>query len=41
VNTTSHTGSEAKHRRLTTVKAAWDPRNLLRHNKNITPENAG
>jgi FAD/FMN-containing dehydrogenase len=34
-------GSEAKHRRLTAVKAAWDPHNLLRHNKNITPENAG
>jgi FAD/FMN-containing dehydrogenase len=34
-------GSEAKHRRLTATKAAWDPRNLLRHNKNITPDNAG
>jgi FAD/FMN-containing dehydrogenase len=30
-------GSEAKHRRLTEIKTAWDPRNLLRHNKNITP----
>jgi hypothetical protein len=30
-------GSEAKHRRLTEIKTAWDPKNLLRHNKNITP----
>lgn len=30
-------GSEAKYRRLTEIKTAWDPRNLLRHNKNITP----
>ncbi|WP_328875427.1 FAD-binding oxidoreductase [Streptomyces sp. NBC_00287] len=30
-------GSEAKYRRLTEIKAAWDPKNLLRHNKNITP----
>ncbi|MEV7890036.1 FAD-binding oxidoreductase [Streptomyces sp. NPDC002817] len=30
-------GSEAKYRRLTETKAAWDPRNLLRHNKNIAP----
>ncbi|WP_329567948.1 BBE domain-containing protein [Streptomyces sp. NBC_01361] len=33
-------GSEAKHRRLGAVKAAWDPENLLRFNKNITPESA-
>lgn len=33
-------GSEAKHRRLRTVKAAWDPDNLLRFNKNITPATA-
>ncbi|MFI1355393.1 FAD-binding oxidoreductase [Streptomyces sp. NPDC020898] len=32
-------GSEAKYRRLREVKTAWDPRNLLRHNKNISPEN--
>jgi hypothetical protein len=25
------------HRRLTKIKTAWDPKNLLRHNKNITP----
>lgn len=31
-------GSEAKYRRLTATKAAWDPHNLLRHNKNITPD---
>ncbi|MFD7227951.1 FAD-binding oxidoreductase [Streptomyces sp. NPDC059881] len=31
-------GSEAKHRRLRSVKAAWDPHNLLRFNKNIAPE---
>ncbi|MDX2707576.1 FAD-binding oxidoreductase [Streptomyces sp. PA03-6a] len=31
-------GSEAKHRRLRAVKAAWDPHNLLRFNKNIAPE---
>lgn len=30
-------GSDAKHRRLRAVKTAWDPKNLLRHNKNITP----
>ncbi|QOV36675.1 FAD-binding oxidoreductase [Streptomyces ferrugineus] len=30
-------GSEAKYRRLAEVKAVWDPRNLLRHNKNIAP----
>ncbi|MGW2047696.1 FAD-binding oxidoreductase [Streptomyces sp. NPDC001858] len=33
-------GSEAKHQRLRAVKAAWDPRNLLRFNKNITPGTA-
>ncbi|MGW1025421.1 FAD-binding oxidoreductase [Streptomyces sp. NPDC002577] len=30
-------GGEAKHRRLRAVKAAWDPDNLLRFNKNIAP----
>ncbi|MEU5677051.1 MULTISPECIES: FAD-binding oxidoreductase [Streptomyces] len=30
-------GSEAKYRRLAEIKAAWDPRNLMRHNKNIPP----
>ncbi|WP_411153020.1 FAD-binding oxidoreductase [Streptomyces sp. A30] len=30
-------GSETKYRRLTEIKAAWDPRNLLRFNKNIPP----
>ncbi|MER5432424.1 FAD-binding oxidoreductase [Streptomyces sp. NPDC002588] len=30
-------GSEAKYRRLQAVKAAWDPDNLLRFNKNIAP----
>lgn len=30
-------GSEAKYRRLQAVKATWDPDNLLRFNKNITP----
>ncbi|MDW6065517.1 BBE domain-containing protein [Streptomyces sp. FXJ1.4098] len=30
-------GSEAKYRRLAEIKAVWDPRNLLRHNKNIAP----
>ncbi|MER7786630.1 FAD-binding oxidoreductase [Streptomyces sp. NPDC097640] len=30
-------GSPAKHRRLRAVKAAWDPDNLLRFNKNIAP----
>ncbi|MFD0507619.1 BBE domain-containing protein [Streptomyces chiangmaiensis] len=34
-------GSDAKHQRLRSVKAAWDPRNLLRFNKNITPGTAG
>lgn len=34
-------GAEAKHRRLRAVKAAWDPDNLLRFNKNIAPANAG
>ncbi|MCX5440968.1 BBE domain-containing protein [Streptomyces sp. NBC_00063] len=33
-------GGEAKHRRLGAVKAAWAPENLLRFNKNITPESA-
>ncbi|WP_405483462.1 FAD-binding oxidoreductase [Streptomyces sp. NBC_00009] len=33
-------GSEAKQRRLRAVKAIWDPTNLLRFNKNITPETA-
>ncbi|MEV7992092.1 FAD-binding oxidoreductase [Streptomyces sp. NPDC086077] len=31
-------GSAAKHQRLRSVKAAWDPHNLLRFNKNIAPE---
>ncbi|MFG2475544.1 FAD-binding oxidoreductase [Streptomyces fagopyri] len=31
-------GSEAKHRRLRSIKATWDPHNLLRFNKNIAPE---
>ncbi|MGI5142863.1 MULTISPECIES: FAD-binding oxidoreductase [unclassified Streptomyces] len=31
-------GSEAKHQRLRSIKAAWDPHNLLRFNKNIAPE---
>ncbi|MER5916330.1 FAD-binding oxidoreductase [Streptomyces sp. NPDC001982] len=31
-------GSEAKHQLLRSIKAAWDPHNLLRFNKNITPE---
>ncbi|RAJ31798.1 FAD/FMN-containing dehydrogenase [Kitasatospora sp. SolWspMP-SS2h] len=30
-------GHEAKYRRLAEAKAVWDPRNLLRHNKNIAP----
>ncbi|KOV51411.1 FAD-linked oxidase [Streptomyces sp. AS58] len=30
-------GSEAKHQRLRAVKAAFDPQNLLRFNKNIAP----
>jgi hypothetical protein len=30
-------GSEAKYRRLAETKSVWDPRNLLRHNKNIFP----
>ncbi|MBA2812988.1 FAD-binding oxidoreductase [Streptomyces sp. KM273126] len=30
-------GSEAKYQRLAGIKAVWDPRNLLRHNKNIAP----
>ncbi|MYS93630.1 MULTISPECIES: BBE domain-containing protein [Streptomyces] len=30
-------GSEAECRRLTELKAARDPRNLFRHNKNIAP----
>ncbi|MHA5049707.1 BBE domain-containing protein [Streptomyces sp. SD15] len=34
-------GSEAKHQRLRAVKAAWDPDNLLRFNKNIAPATAG
>ncbi|AEM88378.1 FAD-binding oxidoreductase [Streptomyces violaceusniger] len=32
-------GSQAKHQRLRAVKAAWDPDNLLRFNKNIAPAN--
>ncbi|MFI8186785.1 BBE domain-containing protein [Actinacidiphila glaucinigra] len=28
-------------RRLRSVKAAWDPRNLLRFNKNIAPGTTG
>jgi FAD/FMN-containing dehydrogenase len=31
-------GSEAKHQRLRSIKAAWDPHNLLRFNKNIAPD---
>ncbi|MEU9284536.1 BBE domain-containing protein [Streptomyces sp. NPDC048275] len=34
-------GSEAKHQRLRAVKAAWDPDNLLRFNKNIAPATTG
>jgi hypothetical protein len=34
-------GSESKHRRPTEIKTAWNPRNLLRHNKKIVPANAG
>ncbi|MGW1886962.1 FAD-binding oxidoreductase [Streptomyces sp. NPDC001970] len=34
-------GSEAKHQRLRSIKAAWDPHNLLRFNKNIAPETTG
>ncbi|WP_369029642.1 MULTISPECIES: FAD-binding oxidoreductase [Streptomyces] len=34
-------GSPEKFRRLTEVKTEWDPRNLLRFNKNITPADAG
>ncbi|KND26158.1 BBE domain-containing protein [Streptomyces acidiscabies] len=30
-------GGEAKYRRLRELKAEWDPRNLLRFNKNIEP----
>ncbi|WP_075731535.1 FAD-binding oxidoreductase [Streptomyces acidiscabies] len=30
-------GGEAKYRRLRDLKAEWDPRNLLRFNKNIEP----
>ncbi|MEU0804954.1 FAD-binding oxidoreductase [Streptomyces sp. NPDC005970] len=30
-------GSEARFRRLRRAKGAWDPHNLLRFNKNITP----
>ncbi|MFD7281104.1 BBE domain-containing protein [Streptomyces sp. NPDC059862] len=30
-------GSETKYRRLAEIKAVWDPRNLLRCNKNIAP----
>ncbi|MCI4039979.1 FAD-binding oxidoreductase [Streptomyces sp. TRM75563] len=30
-------GGEAKYRRLAEIKAVWDPRNLMRHNKNIPP----
>ncbi|RZB14586.1 FAD-binding oxidoreductase [Streptomyces sp. F001] len=33
-------GSGAKYRRLAEIKAEWDPRNLLRHNKNIAPAGA-
>lgn len=33
-------GGETKHRRLREVKAAWDPGNLLRYNKNIAPASA-
>ncbi|WP_246561465.1 BBE domain-containing protein [Streptomyces roseirectus] len=28
---------EAKHRRLREAKRVWDPRNLLRYDKNIAP----
>ncbi|MET8536545.1 FAD-binding oxidoreductase [Streptomyces sp. NPDC005065] len=31
-------GSAAKYQRLRSIKAAWDPHNLLRFNKNIAPE---
>ncbi|MCX4460842.1 FAD-binding oxidoreductase [Streptomyces sp. NBC_01728] len=31
-------GSKAKHQRLRSIKAAWDPHNMLRFNKNIAPE---
>jgi hypothetical protein len=34
-------GSESKQRRPTEIKTAWNPRNLLRHNKKIVPANAG
>jgi FAD/FMN-containing dehydrogenase len=30
-------GSADKYERIERVKTAWDPRNLLRHNKNIAP----
>jgi hypothetical protein len=36
-------GSESKHRRPTEIKTAWNPRNLLRHNKRSfrpTPDNS-
>ncbi|MFG2554536.1 FAD-binding oxidoreductase [Streptomyces sp. NPDC048581] len=31
-------GTEAKHQRLRSAKATWDPDNLLRFNKNIPPQ---
>jgi FAD/FMN-containing dehydrogenase len=31
-------GSDAKRHRLLSTKATWDPHNLLRYNKNITPD---
>ncbi|HKT05271.1 MAG TPA: FAD-binding oxidoreductase [Rugosimonospora sp.] len=34
-------GAEAKYRRLQRIKAAWDPHNLFRYNKNITPLDEG
>ncbi|MGW5664647.1 BBE domain-containing protein [Streptomyces sp. NPDC003758] len=34
-------GSAVKYQRLREVKAVWDPRNLLRYDKNITPAATG
>ncbi|GAA5155089.1 FAD-binding oxidoreductase [Pseudonocardia eucalypti] len=31
-------GSPAKYARLVTAKTEWDPHNMFRHNKNITPQ---
>jgi hypothetical protein len=50
VNLTAHQGEEwvrglygspEKFQRLQALKAEWDPRNLLRFNKNIEPATAG